>query len=122
MVWPVMPSTSAGESPRAAASASTVRQIGVVGVSTGGNSLRWMRGSGTSSSKWPFSGSSPGTFSGSSSRGLIGAGELQVVLGHEAEDHLAADRGDPAHAGHGQQRGHAVLLGQAVAAVGLDRL
>ena len=32
------------------------------------------------------------------------------MLGDEAEDHLAADRRDPADAGHRQQRGDAVLL------------
>src|SRR5690242_1810498 len=104
-----MPSTSAGCSPRPAASASTNCQIGVVGVWTGGYSLVWMV---TFASRARFS----------PENHLVRAGELQVVLGHEAEDHLAAHGGDPADAGHREQRGHTELLRQAVAAVGLDRL
>src|SRR5690348_15893110 len=52
----------------------------------------------------------------------VGAGELQVVLGDEAEDHLPADRRDPADAGDREERAHAVLLGEAGATVRLDRL
>src|SRR3954454_3928529 len=52
---------------------------------------------------------------------LVGAGQAQAVLGDEVEDHLPVHRGDAQQPGQAPERDQAVLGGQAVAAVGLDR-
>src|ERR687887_2254845 len=101
MALPLTPSIVAGRSAYAAALPSTTSWMGSSTISTSAYSL-WMMLMRPALS--------------------VGLGKPEGVLGDEAEDHLPADRRDPADAGGVEQHGDAVLGRHAVAAEALHGL